>query len=153
MSHGVEVRAPFMDWRLVCYVFALSTEVKIRDGFTKYILRQAMNGLVPESIRLRKNKLGFVSPLTDWVQGSMKPFIFDAVNSRDFLQSDVWNGPVIRDSVEKAYSRNDFKTVKRAWDYIQAMRIMQLFKEWKQRCSMLPKSELATGDRTYCGIS
>ena len=153
MSNGVEVRAPFMDWRLVCYVFALSTDVKIRDGFTKYILREAMKGLLPESIRVRRNKLGFVTPLMDWVQGSMKPFILDAVNSSDFLQSDVWNGPVIRDCVERAYMKNDFKVVTRAWDYIQAMRIMQLFKERSRTCLMLPKSELATGGRIYCGIS
>jgi asparagine synthase (glutamine-hydrolysing) len=141
MSNGVEVRAPFMDWRLVCYVFALSTETKVRNGFTKYILRQAMKELLPKSIRLRKNKLGFVSPLMDWVQGSMKPYILDAVNSSDFLQSSVWNGHVIRDSVEKAYSQNDFKVVTHAWNYIQAMRIMQLFRQRGGGRLPLPESQ------------
>jgi hypothetical protein len=112
-----------------------------------------MKGLLPESIRLRKNKLGFVTPLADWVQGRMKPYILDAVSSSDFLQSSVWNGHVIRDSVEKAYSQNDFKVISRAWDYIQAMRIMKLFKERSRTCLMSPKSELATGGRIYCGIS
>jgi asparagine synthetase B (glutamine-hydrolysing) len=47
----------------------VATETKIRNGFTKYILREAMKGLLPEPIRVRRNKLGFATPLMDWVQG------------------------------------------------------------------------------------
>src|SRR5262249_21130088 len=51
MAHGIETRMPFMDWRLVAYGFALPDTAKIGGGFTKRILRMAMEGLIPNSIR------------------------------------------------------------------------------------------------------
>jgi asparagine synthase (glutamine-hydrolysing) len=66
MASGVEVRMPFMDWRLVCLSFALPAELKIGRGYTKWILREAMKGRLPEKIRLRRSKIGFNSPMVDW---------------------------------------------------------------------------------------
>jgi asparagine synthase (glutamine-hydrolysing) len=66
MASGVEVRMPFMDWRLVCLSFALPAELKIGRGYTKWILREAMKGILPERIRLRRSKIGFNSPMVDW---------------------------------------------------------------------------------------
>jgi hypothetical protein len=85
--------------------------------------------------------LGFVTPLMDWVQSSMKSFVLDSVNNSDFLQSPIWNGPVIRDCVERAYMKNDFKVITRAWNYIQAMRIMQLFRQRSAGRSPSPQSQ------------
>src|SRR5690606_1095090 len=66
MAHGVEVRMPFMDWRLVCFLTALPEASKVGGGWTKRILREAMKGILPESIRTRKLKIGFNSPLPEW---------------------------------------------------------------------------------------
>lgn len=66
MASGVEVRMPFMDWRLVCYTFSLGSEAKIGGGYTKRILRDAMSGLLPDSIRLRRQKIGFNAPMIEW---------------------------------------------------------------------------------------
>ena len=63
MTHGIEVRMPFMDWRLVTYSFALPETSKIGGGYTKRVLREAMRGLLPEPIRLRTKKIGFVAPM------------------------------------------------------------------------------------------
>jgi asparagine synthase (glutamine-hydrolysing) len=102
MAHGIEVRMPFMDWRLVTYGFALPEASKIGAGYTKRILRESMRGLMPEDIRLRTNKIGFTSPLDQWARGAMKPWLQDTVNSRRFLESAVWNGPAVRDTVERS---------------------------------------------------
>ncbi len=59
MAHSIEARVPFLDYRLVDFVFTLPDDWKIRGTTTKYILRQAMRGILPETIRLRKDKLGF----------------------------------------------------------------------------------------------
>lgn len=66
MASGVEVRMPFMDWRLVCMSFALPADRKIGHGYTKWILREAMQGILPDTIRLRRSKIGFNSPMIDW---------------------------------------------------------------------------------------
>ena len=48
MAHGIEVRMPFMDWRLVTYVFALGDASRNGGGFTKLLLRRAMRNIVPD---------------------------------------------------------------------------------------------------------
>ncbi len=59
MAHSIEARVPFLDYRLVEFVFSLPDEWKIRDTESKYLLREALKGTLPESIRTRKDKLGF----------------------------------------------------------------------------------------------
>jgi len=127
MAHGVEIRAPFMDWRLVCFGFSLPASSKIGGGYTKLILRKAMQGILPEPIRTRKSKIGFASPLVDWYKGRLKAFVLDTVNSQKFLQSDIWNGSLIRQQVADSYAKGDFLGASRSWQYIQAMKLMQLF--------------------------
>src|SRR5204863_6378428 len=65
MAHGVEVRMPFMDWRLVTYTMALPETCKFSDGYSKAIARQAMANLMPESIRMGRRKVGFNSPMPE----------------------------------------------------------------------------------------
>jgi asparagine synthase (glutamine-hydrolysing) len=61
MTFGIESRHPFMDYRLIEFGFSLPDSFKIKNGFQKIIIRDAMKGL-PESIRWRKDKMGFTSP-------------------------------------------------------------------------------------------
>ncbi len=66
MYSSIEIRMPFMDWRLVCFLFSLPVESKIGKGFTKLILRDAMNGVLPEKIKNRKLKIGLAAPKKEW---------------------------------------------------------------------------------------
>jgi asparagine synthase (glutamine-hydrolysing) len=59
MAHSVEARVPFLDHRLVEYAFSLPAEEKIRGAETKHVLREAMRGVLPDAIRLRRDKIGF----------------------------------------------------------------------------------------------
>lgn len=63
MAHSLENRLPFMDYRLVELVFQIRGNLKIRNGFGKFIHRKAMKQIVPDEILNARNKLGFVSPL------------------------------------------------------------------------------------------
>ena len=72
MAHGVEIRAPFMDWRVVCGAFAMGAENKIRDGYSKFIIREALADITPDQIRYRPTKLGFVSPRRRHEQSGMR---------------------------------------------------------------------------------
>lgn len=67
MAFSVEARTPFLDYRLVERAMALPAGDLIRDGWTKALLRQAMAGVLPESVRLRRDKLGFATPETRWL--------------------------------------------------------------------------------------
>jgi asparagine synthase (glutamine-hydrolysing) len=70
MAHSIESRVPFLDYRLVEFVVGLPDEFKLSDGITKRVLRQGMSGVLPDSIRDRMDKLGFVTPEEVWLRES-----------------------------------------------------------------------------------
>lgn len=67
MAHSREVRLPFLDHRLVELVFKLPDRFLIRDGWTKWILRQAFTDCVPAEISRRIDKLGYMPPQKRWL--------------------------------------------------------------------------------------
>ena len=73
MSHAVEARMPFMDHRLITFLFALPAEHKLRDGQTKVVLREAMRDIVPAPILQRKDKIGFETPEDAWFREQFQP--------------------------------------------------------------------------------
>ena len=111
----------------VCFAFSLPSESKLGSGFTKRVLRDAMRGVLPEPIRIRKGKLGFSSPMPVWYQYALRDRVLDTVNSQQFLKSDIWNGPVIRDFTESCYRKEDYSSAVKSWKYIQALFLMNSF--------------------------
>ena len=70
MRHSIEARLPFLDHKVVEAAFGMNNRFKIKDGWTKYVLRVAMAGLVPEHILWRKVKLGFPAPEAAWIKAA-----------------------------------------------------------------------------------
>ena len=70
MAFSVETRTPFVDYRLVELAFSLPACYKIHEGWTKYLFRASTEGLIPEKIRWRKDKMGFPTPEATWMQGN-----------------------------------------------------------------------------------
>ncbi len=68
MAHGVESRLPFLDYRLVEFCLGLPEEHKLSGGWTKRVLREGMTGRLPESVRLRRDKLGFATAEEVWMR-------------------------------------------------------------------------------------
>ena len=68
MAHSVESRLPFLDYQLAEFAVNCAPSLKLRDGWTKWILRKAMTRIMPEKVRLRKTKLGFDTPEADWMR-------------------------------------------------------------------------------------
>lgn len=71
MAFSVECRVPFLDHRLAELVFSLSPFVKIRNGWTKYILRQAMNRILPREVQWRPDKMALTMPFSEWLRGPL----------------------------------------------------------------------------------
>lgn len=92
MQSGIEIRMPFMDYRLVNFVFNLPVEAKYGNGFTKLILREAMKGILPEDIRTRTHKIGIAAPLLEWFNKEIKEFVLDETHTTAFKNSQLWNG-------------------------------------------------------------
>jgi asparagine synthase (glutamine-hydrolysing) len=66
MWFSIEARVPFLDHRLVEKTLSLPGNEMIRKGMTKHILRESMRGILPERIRVRKDKIGFGTPQDEW---------------------------------------------------------------------------------------
>lgn len=91
MAFAIESRVPFLDYRLLEFIFSLPDNFKIRDGQTKFVMRQALKGILPEKIRNRQDKIGFATPEEVWMHEELgkemkKVFVSEKFNSRGFFQ-------------------------------------------------------------------
>lgn len=93
MAHSIEARAPFLDHKLIEFVVALPREYKIKGLTGKYILRKAMEGILPQEIVERK-KRGFLIPLDKWLESGLKGYtnevlLDDSSFSKNFLGNEM----------------------------------------------------------------
>ncbi len=70
MATSVEARVPFLDHELVEFAMALPPEMKVRSGTGKYLLKKAVDGLIPHEIAYRR-KQGFGAPVAEWFKGEL----------------------------------------------------------------------------------
>jgi asparagine synthase (glutamine-hydrolysing) len=87
MANSVEARLPFMDWRVVAFLFSLPPSLKIRDGTTKWLLRHAMTGRLPRPVLERHKKQAFEPPTEAWFRDGAREFLDS--NLRDALRNHV----------------------------------------------------------------
>ena len=71
MAHSIETRLPFLDHRLVNFMLSIKTEMKIKNGWTKYIMRKSLADL-PNKIKWRRDKKGFTIPEEIWFKNELK---------------------------------------------------------------------------------
>lgn len=121
MAHGVEVRMPFMDWRLVTYVMSLPNEAKSNTEYSKLIARQAMAGAMPESIRSAKRKVGFNSPMPEWLNGqSLHCWVMELLNQPNDGFDELVDTSRLRETMRGLNARKAWNWEKtgRLWPYI-----------------------------------
>jgi asparagine synthase (glutamine-hydrolysing) len=95
MAHGREVRLPFLDHKLVEFLFTLPSNFKIRNGRTKWLLRESVKEKLPQEIVWRTDKVGFEPPQKTWMQhNTVQQMIQDAKSKlvqEKILKSEVLN--------------------------------------------------------------
>jgi asparagine synthase (glutamine-hydrolysing) len=100
MAHSIEVRLPFLDHRLVSLAFSLGSEWKVRGPWNKYLLREAMRGRIPESVRARLDKMGFPTDASTWFRGPLYERIRDVIHDSAFRQSPFFDATEIAANLE-----------------------------------------------------
>ncbi|WP_439398229.1 asparagine synthase (glutamine-hydrolyzing) [Bradyrhizobium sp. PMVTL-01] len=120
MAHGVEVRMPFMDWRLVTYTMALPESSKSSEGYTKAVARRAMANLMPESIRTARRKVGFNSPMPEWLNGPLAGWTADLLDRKVPAFAELVDEATLRSTVSHLTASKswDWETVGRIWPYL-----------------------------------
>jgi asparagine synthase (glutamine-hydrolysing) len=94
MATSVESRVPFLDHKLVEFTCSLPERLKLRGGTTKYILREAMKGVLPEAI-LSRSKMGFPVPIGSWFRGPYKSMIDEYVLSERVFARGIFNSDAL----------------------------------------------------------
>jgi asparagine synthase (glutamine-hydrolysing) len=90
-AFGLEHFDPFFDHRLVEFMFRVPGSMKIRDGVTKRLLREAMRGILPEATRTRIKKTGWNAPAHVWFSGRGLERLRDLVTSRAFRERGIYD--------------------------------------------------------------
>lgn len=121
MAHGVEIRMPFMDYRIVSFAMSLPWNSKIRNGYSKAIVRDALQNIMPYDIAYRKDKKGFNAPIGEWIRGSADLYL-ELVNSSDFANSATIKNPkkikkALTDFIKNTDQNylHDFSVAQRLW--------------------------------------
>ncbi|MBF8300103.1 MAG: Asparagine synthase, glutamine-hydrolyzing [Acidobacteria bacterium] len=90
MAHSLEARPPLLDHRLVEFAATIPARFRLRDGTTKYLFKQAMRGVLPDSI-IDRQKQGFAVPISSWFRGELAGFARDLLLSDTCRQRGIFN--------------------------------------------------------------
>jgi asparagine synthase (glutamine-hydrolysing) len=96
MAHGLEVRVPLLDHRLVEYAARIPAELKLRDGVSKAVLKQALGDRIPAQV-LERPKRGFSMPLAVWMRGALRPWVEQRLFAGQTLIGEWVNLAVVRE--------------------------------------------------------
>lgn len=114
MAHGREVRLPFLSHELVEFVFSLPANFKIRNGWTKWILRDTMKDQLPEKIVWRKDKTGFEPPQKEWMQNkAVQELIMES--QKILVKENVLKPDVLNKKIE---AKNSYEPKNYVWRYL-----------------------------------
>jgi asparagine synthase (glutamine-hydrolysing) len=100
MAASIESRVPFLDHKLVEFTARLPQKMKIRGRETKWILREAMKGILPAEI-LTRGKMGFPVPLGRWFRNEFRHVVEEYVLSERALSRDIFNVDFVREIVSR----------------------------------------------------
>ena len=123
MAHSLEVRSAFLDTEVVEYVASLPGSLKIHNGETKYILKQAAARYFPAEM-VRRPKEGFLMPVTQWVLGDLQPWVRDTLSRERLAGHGVFDADRVGELVERLYEPGaDYRAVNRVLALV-------IFQEW-----------------------
>lgn len=122
MANGVEIRMPFLDYRIVQFAFSIGWRSKLHNAYTKSVIRDAIAPFAPKEIAYRRTKIGFNAPAVDWMRGIYKDFYLDIVNSAGFANCAlVEDAPGVRAALDAVIrgEKTELGDATAVWDRIQ----------------------------------
>jgi asparagine synthase (glutamine-hydrolysing) len=92
MLQSIEIRSPFLDYRLMEFAFSIPTELKFSMGQTKRIVRETIGRELPDEIAHNPKKIGFRTPFSDYLarDDAFRGYVTDLLNSRSFKEKGIW---------------------------------------------------------------
>jgi len=124
MAHSVEVRSPFLDFRLAELAATIPGKLKIQGGIVKKILKQAVSAVLPPEI-INRPKEGFVLPIFDWMAGKLHGFFESMLSPSRIRRSGILN-PACVTSLWRKFSGGKRELAAKVWNIV-------VFQEWIER--------------------
>lgn len=123
MAHSLEVRTAYLDTDLVSFVAALPGRLKIKNGETKHLLKQAARRYFPEEMVNRK-KEGFLMPISQWLIGDLQPYVKETLDEQRLGKHGYFDFAQVRQLVDQVYAGNA--------DHVVTNKVLALltFQEW-----------------------
>lgn len=90
-AHSIEVRVPFLDYRLIEFLFRLPDNWHMRGPWNKYVQREAMRNRIPELVATRVDKMGFPTPAQEWLSGPLYEPLYDLLSSQKTRERGIYN--------------------------------------------------------------
>lgn len=100
MAASIESRVPFLDYKLVEFTAKMPSNMKIRFGTTKWLLRKAMSEILPKEI-LKRPKMGFPVPVNRWLRGEFRNLIDEYVLSERVTKRNLFNPDYLKELAQK----------------------------------------------------
>lgn len=106
MANSLEVRSPFLDYRLVEYVASLPGSYKIHKGVTKYLLKEVAREFLPDEV-IDRPKEGFVLPVYDWLKTDFREYTNDILCESSLKRYGILNAEYVRKLLDNYYQNPD----------------------------------------------
>jgi asparagine synthase (glutamine-hydrolysing) len=103
MAHSLEVREPLMDHPLVEWLATLPSDLKIRGGESKFLLKKSMDGRLPREI-MHRPKMGFAVPLARWFRGPLRERVRGTLTDGELAGSGLFNPACLAQIVDEHLS-------------------------------------------------
>ena len=101
MSSSLESRVPFLDRRIAELLASIPPTMKFSNGKLKYLLIKAAKDILPNEVKNRKDKMGFPTPLNEWMKGSLREFVLDIMLSQEARQRKIYNLAKIEKKIDQ----------------------------------------------------
>ncbi len=105
MANSLEVRSPFMDYKVVEFAFSIPENYKINHRYKKRILQDTFRSLLPTQLYQRPKK-GFEVPLLKWMQGDLKPYLMEILNDDFIIAQNIFDLNAIQTLKKRLNSNN-----------------------------------------------
>ena len=123
MAHSLEVRSAYLDTDFVTFVAGLAGNLKIRNGETKYLLKQAALKYFPSEMVYRR-KEGFLMPVAEWLSGDLEPYVRETLSDERLSRHGIFDVVRVRELIEQMYRPgSNYRDVNKVFSLL-------VFQEW-----------------------